>query len=124
MGNGGIIAIFPSMGWPKGLKRGVSAIKTETTMASVTPKVKRSGMTPATEKLLNMLEALMKAKLHRNPNSSVFQLATEAEDQLMNLIIPDSEFQLKQETELLEYLTSIIDERNGNCASQREKGLG
>ena len=123
MGNGGIIAIFPSMGWPKGLKRGVSAIKTETTMASVTPsKGGAKKLSATTGRLLVMIEALLKAKLHRAVGSlSVNQLARETEEQLVNLIIPDSEFELEQEKELLEFLSARIDERNEKCLNNRER---
>ena len=105
------------MGWLKGKKRGGSSV-TET--MTVTPS-KGNKMTPATTRLHTMLEALLKAKAHRNNGISVIQLAAEAEEQLVNLIIPDSEFELEQEKELLEYLTARIDERNEQCLSQREK---
>ena len=123
MGNGGIIAIFPSMGWPKGLKRGVLATEKETTMASVTPfKGGAKKLSATTGRLLVMIEALLKAKLHRAVGSlSVNQLARETEEQLVNLIIPDSEFELEQEKELLEFLSARIDERNEKCLNNRER---
>ena len=61
MGKGGIIAIFPSMGWPKGVKRGAisSVIKTETMASPVSTKKMKVGMSPEVVILNTKLETYM-----------------------------------------------------------------